>query len=131
MIEVARRRSITLLALGGMVMAMCLAFLVASPVSAQAEGWVNYCNNQKLGGQHEVPPPYFYCLGSERWYGSVMGEGDQHSVCVVASNGETMCTTGPNAWVYDPGDGVFRFGKPYISNSAPGWNIVHAVSWTP
>jgi hypothetical protein len=122
----------TFLALGGIVLAMCLSFLAVSPGNAQADGWTNYCNGQKLGGWNETWPPYPYCYGAARWYGSVMGEGDQHSVCPIASNDSMMCTTGPGAWVYNPGDGVFRWREPsiYQNSGIKTWTIVHAVAWT-
>lgn len=61
-----------------------------------------------------------------------MGEGDQHSVCVWDdADFISMCTSGPNAWVYNPGNYVYNVAQPYIANQAYSPTVVHAVAWVP
>lgn len=132
MTEVHGRRSKAGLAAIGLLLTLCLAFLISSPATAQADEWTNYCNNQKLGGWNEPWPPYPFCYGAARWYSAVMGEGDQHSVCVQASDGSGMCSSGPGAWVYNTGDWEFRWERPYIvlNSGVNTYSIVHAAAWT-
>jgi hypothetical protein len=114
--------------LSAIVFALLLTAVIASPKGAQAEGWTNYCNNRQLTAPGTEG---WLCGGAERMMVSMMGEGDQHSVCVWGwGKWIQMCTSGPNAWVYNPGDSQWAWEAPTIANNAPGWNIVHAVAWT-
>jgi hypothetical protein len=116
------------LALSAAVLALLFTSVIGPPQGAQAEGWTNYCNNQKLTTPGAAG---WLCGGAERMMISTMGMGDQHSVCVWGwANWVQMCTSGPGAWVYNPGNSQWAWQAPAISNNAPGWNIVHGVAWT-
>lgn len=131
MSNTARRYGSRTFVMGTIVMALLLTAIAASPREAQAEGWSNYCNNRKLAGQSLPGAVDWLCQGAAREMVSTMGEGDQHSVCVWGdANWIQMCTSGPNAWVYNPGNSQWAWAQPYISNNAYSWNIVHAVTWT-
>jgi hypothetical protein len=127
----ASRRARAFLALSGTITTLLLALLTAPLSGAQAEGWTNYCNNQTLAGKDK--PIYEYlCQGVGRTLSGLMGEGDQHSVCIWDSaDSISMCTSGPNAWVYNPGDYGWDWAVPYIANNAYSPTVVHAVAWTP
>jgi hypothetical protein len=119
-----------ILVIGAAAVSLCLVALAALPSAAKADSWTNYCNNQQLTGkQYEVPGPL--CYGAHRTLNATMGMGDQHSVCVWHNaDWIKMCTTGPGAWVYNPGSYQFAYTRPYISNNAFSPTIVHAVAWT-
>jgi hypothetical protein len=131
MAELIGRRTKAILALGTALVAMCLTVLIAPPPGAQAEGWTNYCNNQTLAGKG-VGYYAWVCQGAPRTLNGLMGEGDQHSVCVWdLADTSAMCTTGPGAWVYNPGDSGWDLTNPIIENQASTATVVHAVAWTP
>lgn len=118
-------------ALGAAVLAMCAALLSAAPPRAQAESWQNYCNNQTLAGRGAANYQWL-CVGASRWINGLMGEGDQHSVCVWdLADTISMCTAGPGGWVYNPGDYGWDYAQPLIENQANGPTVVHAVAWIP
>lgn len=60
-----------------------------------------------------------------------MAEGDQHSVCVFDdANWIQQCSSGANAWVYNPGNSAWGWAHPMIQNNAYSANVVHGQAWT-
>lgn len=130
MTEALSFRAKTLLALVGA--AICLVFLTVPPSKAQAaEQWTNYCGGQTLKGW-KAGEPYYLCYGAARWVNGTMGMGEQRSVCVWSEDDwVTMCTSGPGAWVYNPGNSNWAWARPFIRNNAyEGSTVVQAVAWT-
>jgi hypothetical protein len=129
--DVLGKRIVAVIALLGFAAVLCSAAMV--PPSAEASTLVPYCNNQKLAGTSEGGQSW--CQGSVRELHYVYGWGDQHSVCVSATALAPACSSGPGAGVYDvypEYEGKYYFPSyPFISNNAPGWNVVHGVSLDP
>lgn len=133
MISTLTHRLAVLVALSGATLAVTTAVLLGSPTSAQAST-SPYCNNQLLGG-------YEGCVGAPRMLYATFGWGDDHSVCVSASqyaqgypalgNGPA-CSSGPGSGVFwEPGGGITAYLYPYIQNHAAGANRVHGVAYQP
>jgi len=129
--NVLSKRIIAAIALLGSAAALWSA--AAAPPSAEASTLVAYCNNQKLAGTSEGGQSW--CQGSVRQLHYVYGWGDQHSVCVSATALAPACSSGPGAGVYDVYpeiEGKYYWASyPFISNNAPGWNVVHGLSLDP
>jgi hypothetical protein len=113
-----------IIALGGVVLAVCLMFLLGSPPGVKANTY--YCNNQTLGS-------YGRCDGAPRWLYATYGWGDQHSVCVLATTypgggayGGYTCSGGPGQGTLTyVTDGTAFYLYPAIANHAAGSNTVH------
>lgn len=131
--EAIGRRPSSLLALGGVLVALLLAVGLGSAVSAEAST-SPYCNNQTLGS---VGTPAGWCTGASRNLYAVYGWGDNHSVCVgfsvspeATSMMKKMCSGGPGSGVYNPWGSTFGL-YPVIANNAAGSNLVHGVAYQP
>lgn len=126
----AKQRQSPVLVVAGLLIATFLVALVATTPKAQAaEGWTNYCYGQTV--ESKYGPLSGICGGAKRWVNGLMGEGDAHSVCVMdTEDWIQMCTTGPGAWVYNPGDSKWAWAEPLIRNNAVTPTVVHAVAWT-
>ncbi len=109
---------------GAALSALCVLLLL--PTGATAS-WSGYCENNKLNG-HEL------CVGASRVLHGEFGWGDQHSVCVKNTHDTEMCSSGPEAGVYNPIDSSSIFwisAQPWIINNAAGWNYVHGLAEVP
>lgn len=121
-----RRRATMLVC--GVAVSLAMAVALQSPSVAEA-GTSPYCNNQNLGG-------WGWCAGAKRTLYATYGWGDQHSVCVYASQSEGgggttyKCSGGSGQGVYNPA-GVTAYLYPKISNNAGGSNTVHGVAFQP
>jgi hypothetical protein len=112
-----------LTALSGVLVTLCLAWLLAAPADASA-GTSTYCNNQTLGS-------HAWCSGAPRSLYAVYGWGDNHTVCVTTQEvGSFACSTGPGAGAY-VNFGFTFWGTPKIENNAVGNNLVHGVAYQP
>lgn len=109
-----------------------LALMVAvlgSPAAAQAET-SPYCGGWLGAGG--------ICAGGARTLYQLYGTGEQHSVCIYASDngygqgniGGVNCSSGPGAGVYNSGMGTGHY-FPVIYNNAVGNNLVHGTAWGP
>lgn len=117
-------------ALGGIVLAIFLTFLLGSPAGAMASE-SNYCFNQGLGSHGR-------CVGSGRELNALYGQGNQHSVCIWASqmsNGNGFvnsirCSGGAGQGIYNPIE-ILAWFYPVIENNATGSNTVFGVAYRP
>lgn len=112
-----------ILALTGVVIALCVSYLAAAPSNAEA-GTSGYCGNVTLGG-------FGGCTGGLRSLYAVLGWGDQHPVCVrTVQVGVLTCSGAPGEGTYDNFGFTFN-GEPQIFNHAAGNNTVHGVAYQP
>lgn len=117
------RRSKTIGTLSGVLVALCMTWLLASPSNASA-GTSPYCNNQTLGS-------YAVCVGAQRSLYAVYGWGENHTVCVSSVEvGSFACSPQPGAGAY-VNFGFTFWGTPRIENNAVGNNVVHGVAYQP
>lgn len=107
-----------LLALAAIV--VVAAFVAAPKADASLS---EYCPNANLGG-------FATCNGAPRTLYAVLGWGDQHAVCVGASQGGgSACSSGPGEGAYSPTTTAYT--TPWIQNRAAGSNLVHGVAYQP
>lgn len=118
------RRPKAMLALGGIVLALCISLLLSSAPGAQA-GTSSYCSNQTLGSHAR-------CGGAGRTLYALYGWGDQHSVCVGVYElpGHYTCSGGAGQGTYND-LGTTAWFTPWIQNNAEGNNTVHGVAYQP
>lgn len=115
-------RAKAILALGGAIAAICMAFSLGLPPNAQA-GESTFCANQTLPGKE-------FCSGSRRYLTAEYAWGDQHSVC--ARIGEltelySTCSGGPGQGTYNNTMGYGNW-TPQIFNQGLTSNVVHGVA---
>ena len=132
MTESIRLRSRALLLLSGILLVLCATALLGSS-KASAETLSSYCGNQ-------VRSNYEYCVGAQRVLYATYGWGDQHGVCVSASNWAQgypsfqvgqICTSVASQGVYWPGPGYSYGLYPSIQDNAAGSNRLHGVAYQP
>lgn len=116
----------TLLALLA-VLASCVA-LTTAPSKAEAAGNAPYCWGVWLQGKNH------WCQGPGGGAAltQLVGSGAQHSVCVWALAGRTMCSPGPNQAVYNTsmaGCPHWNCGIPSISNNGYSPNQVYGRAY--
>lgn len=103
--------------------AACFGLLAVAPQDAPAAEQ-GYC-----GGQWT--PGLATCYGASRTFNAVYGQGNQHSVCVGASQGGNVtCSPGPGQGTYNALGG-WVFAAPWISNQGFQPNQVWGVAFTP
>jgi hypothetical protein len=132
MVEMLSQRAKSVLAVGGAMITLCLIALAASPAAAQAsESWTGYCGGVTLNSKTGSTAGSL-CQGAARWVDGTMGMGYQHSVCVWDTDEvwAQVCSSGPGAWVYNPGNYTWALAKPMIQNNGYSDNMVEAVAWT-
>jgi hypothetical protein len=130
LVEAGSFRLKALAMISGAAISLCLAALAILPPAAKADSWTNYCGGQVVQGkQYDLTAQI--CVGAYRTMNATMGMGNQHSVCVWYDYyWVKMCTAGPGAWVYNPGDYQWHWARPFIGNNAQSPTVVQGVAWT-
>lgn len=123
MVVSATRQTRAVLAIGGVLIVMCLTLLFAAALGANAAE-THYCWGEGLPGLKT-------CYGTQRWENAVYGQGTQHAVCVGTTEyGNETCSGGPGEGTYDA-LGRLELSQPWIYNRAPGESQVYGISFTP
>jgi hypothetical protein len=123
-----------ILSSGAALLAICLAFLLGSPVAAHASE-SSYCGGQTVGSGG-------FCLGAKRAYNALYGLGNSGPVCVLpnlAENGSYPvtawqgCSPGANQGVYVSVGNFFLENPtwPEIKYVGKGSSVVYGVAFRP